>query len=443
MVHSSNHSNNCVSYIIRKHFLLILLCLNAFLGCMYYIRGRNEEKLNPIPSTTNTRVSNVILNRQQHNQYVIKTNKAIVFIKNTLENEYNQNDLMSFYNHVQKEYSLGLKCTRIQNISKTMAISNNTNQIENNTSIISTRVRKRSSSRHVQRTDLNKFIIDNSDACLNEFVDLVIIIISKSNNYKIRDAIRRTWTSGQDLGIYSTINVKYFFLIDYNEKLVHNIRLENNLFHDIIQVELLQEYTLVTHRVLSLFEWSFRYCRTAKFLFKTDDDIFINLILLLKFISPLIKQSTNNSFLISDMNIYGFKHKNARVFRHTKDPVSDRYIVTIDEYPCERYPTFLSGFGYLISKKARDAILYTAYQDPEPFRISDVYLTGIIPDYLSIPRQSLSDYDIEFTNGCDEFFRHSKAFACANSIHHGNTSDTFSKFNQYWQLVKKKHLSMH
>ena len=206
----------------------------------------------------------------------------------------------------------------------------------------------------------------------------MIIVISKSDNYKTRDAIRRTWGSRKRLDIFSSINVKFFFLIDFDEKLSRNIQLENNLFHDIIQVELPQQYTLVTHRVLSLFEWSFRYCRTAKYLFKTDDDVFINLVLLLKFISPLIKQEINNSFLISDMNIYGYKHPDPPVFRHTNSSVLARYVVTYDEFPCERYPPFLSGFGYVISKKARDAIVYTAYQDPEPFRISDVYLTYVL-----------------------------------------------------------------
>jgi hypothetical protein len=207
-------------------------------------------------------------------------------------------------------------------------------------------------------------------------VDLVIIIISKSDNYKTRDAIRRTWGSGKNLGSYSSISMKIFFLIDFDEKLSNNIRLENDLFHDIIQVELPQQYTLVTHRVLSLFEWSFRYCRTAKFLFKTDDDIFINLVLLLKFISPLINKATNNSFRISDMSIYGYKHYNPGVFRQANDPVGARYVVTVDEFPCGNYPDFLSGFGYLMPKKARDALIYAAYRDPDtPFRISDVYLT--------------------------------------------------------------------
>jgi hypothetical protein len=161
-----------------------------------------------------------------------------------------------------------------------------------------------------------------------------------------------------------------------DEKLTNNIRLEYNLFHDIIQVELPQQYTLVTHRVISLFEWSFRYCRSAKFLFKTDDDMFINLILLLKFLSPLLNTTSNNSFHISDMKIYGYKHHNGGVFREANDPVGSRYVVTRDEFPCERYPDYLDGLGYLIPKKARDAIVYAVYQNPDTaFRISDVYLT--------------------------------------------------------------------
>ncbi len=232
-----------------------------------------------------------------------------------------------------------------------------------------------SSSRRHQRRTFYSFTIKNSDACFIEPVDLLIIIISKSDNYKTRDAIRRTWGSGKNLGNYSSISIKLFFLIDFDEKLSHNIRLENNLFHDIIQVELPQQYTLVTHRVLSLFEWSFRYCRTAKFLFKTDDDIFVNVILLLKFLSPLIKDRTNKSFRTSDMTIYGYKHHHPGVFRNANDPVGARYVVTIDEFPCAHYPDFLSGFGYLIPKKARDALVYAAYQDLNPFRISDVYLT--------------------------------------------------------------------
>jgi hypothetical protein len=233
-----------------------------------------------------------------------------------------------------------------------------------------------SRSRPYRRTDLYLFTINNYDACLNEPVDLLIIIISKSESFKTRDAIRRTWGSGKNLGSYSSIYIKVFFLIDFDDKLSYSIRLENNLFRDIIQVDLPQQYTLNTHRELSLFEWSFRFCRTAKFLFKTDDDVFINLILLVKFISPFLEKVTNNSFHTSDMDMYGLKFHNLPVIRDANDPIGKRYIITADEYPCATYPNFLCGFGYLMPKKARDALIYAAYKDPHaPFRISDVYVT--------------------------------------------------------------------
>ncbi len=96
----------------------------------------------------------------------------------------------------------------------------------------------------------------------------------------------------------------------------------------------------------------------------------------MKFLSPLMNELTNNSFRISNMKIYGYKHYNPGVFRQANDPVGARYVVTVDEFPCGKYPDFLSGFGYLIPKKARDALIYASYQDPDtPFRISDVYLT--------------------------------------------------------------------
>lgn len=221
-------------------------------------------------------------------------------------------------------------------------------------------------------TNLNRYIIDHRHTCSNQSIDLLIIVISKPENYQTRDAIRRTWLSRKPT---DAINMKYFFLLDFNEQLMHSIERENDLFQDIIQVDLPEHYTLVTHRVISLFEWSFRFCRPAKFLFKTDDDIFVNLILLLKFVSSLINQPMNDSFTISEMKLYGYQHVQARVFRQAKDIVFTRYVITNDEYPCPKYPTYLSGYGYLISKKARDAILYTAYQDLKPFRISDVYLT--------------------------------------------------------------------
>ena len=340
------HQNRRTPYVTRKRFFLTLLFLNSFLGCVYYVHEQN---------------SSLSANQIQSNGLMeIKLTNALRAIRSTLENEYNYEDVVRFYQLVHDEYALGMRCARPNVTEQTAAVRN--------VSLV------RKSSRSLRENFYN-FVIDNAQQCANEPVDLLILVVSKSENYQTRDAIRRTWASGKQLGIYSTMKIKYLFLLDLDEKLKHQVQLENELFQDIVQVELPQQYTLVTHRVLSLFEWSFRFCRSAKFLFKTDDDIFINLFLLLKFLVPLLGQPTDLSFVPSQMQIYGYRHINPQVYRSTSDLVNARYIVTTDEFPCHHYPDFLAGFGYLIPRKARDAIVYTAYQDPEPFRISDTYFT--------------------------------------------------------------------
>ena len=65
-----------------------------------------------------------------------------------------------------------------------------------------------------------------------------------------------------------------------------------------------------------------------------------------------------------------------------------------------------------------------------------LYFSGILPDYLSLERKPMSNYDIRYQGSCEKFFEGSNSFACAAGLHHGDSSDVFEKFNRYWQSVK-------
>ena len=110
---SLNSTTNRSSYRNGKRFFITLLILNSFIGCIYLIREQKEKQ---IEQTTSK--------HQEQNRYPIAKTKAIKFIQAVLENEYNQDDLFQFYKHVHKEYSLGLRCTRTQNITNTTGLSN-------------------------------------------------------------------------------------------------------------------------------------------------------------------------------------------------------------------------------------------------------------------------------------------------------------------------------
>jgi hypothetical protein len=121
----------------RKRCFLSLLFFNCCLACIYYIHGQNLSQIER--NVTSTKLVHNNLNRIS---YVIKLNKACEFIGNTLDNEYNQDDLVVFYNTVDKEFSLGLRCTR-NNVQSQTAILNNSdftdgNQINSITSTTTT-----------------------------------------------------------------------------------------------------------------------------------------------------------------------------------------------------------------------------------------------------------------------------------------------------------------
>jgi hypothetical protein len=115
----------------RKRCFLSLLFFNCCLACIYYIHGQNLSQIER--NVTSTKLVHNNLNRIS---YAIQLNKPIKFIRNILDSEYDQDDLVAFYNIVDKEFSLGLRCTRKtvqpQTIAKTAAISNNSNSTDGN-----------------------------------------------------------------------------------------------------------------------------------------------------------------------------------------------------------------------------------------------------------------------------------------------------------------------
>ena len=108
MVLSINYRNHGrTNYFTWKYIFITLLIFNTLLGCVYYI---NEQKNQEILQNTSAWHSK--LHQQPLN--------AIQFIQNTLSKEYNHDHLNQFYHHVEKEYSLGLKCTRKSNATKSI-----------------------------------------------------------------------------------------------------------------------------------------------------------------------------------------------------------------------------------------------------------------------------------------------------------------------------------
>jgi hypothetical protein len=200
-----------------------------------------------------------------------------------------------------------------------------------------------------------------------------------------------------------------------------------------------------TYRDLAVLTWSAKYCPRARFILKMDDTVFVNPFLLTKFIN----ENENDRFNLElkrplDIHLncpnldarlpllYGFIHSNENVRKQT-------FLITRDEYPCEIYPNYLNDHIYLMSNDARDLILCTFHrQSNTPLPIPNIYITGILAEYLNIERRALVNYQINYDSKipCESFFTKTnflQAFACITN--NELSKNSFELYYKYWQII--------
>jgi hypothetical protein len=310
-----------------------------------------------------------------------------------------------------------------------------------------------------QNTSRSSFTyeLSNTNICPSIAPHALIFVISKSTNFGSRNAIRRTWgdfTHVTSIKKFAHLRMKLLFLIDIDESYLLNINLEQSLYNDLVQVRLPQHYTLSTYRDMAILDWTETYCSQAMVTIKTDDDIFLNTYLLANVLTSITMNMSVHQTKIecksmesvdSSAVIYGVKFQSAEVVRNSNDRALEgaRYIITDDEYPCTYYPDYMSGFGYIINRNARLKLLCAFFRHEKSFHLSDVYVTGILPEYMNIRRQNLRfQISYQSADDCELFFNENNAYACASSLHYKKKKSSlltdfyiFERFNTYWKRV--------
>ncbi|KAH8240974.1 hypothetical protein KR026_009553 [Drosophila bipectinata] len=197
-------------------------------------------------------------------------------------------------------------------------------------------------------------------------------------------AIRQTWMhygSRRDIGMA--------FVLGRGTNATANERLdrENMMYADMIRGNFIDSYYNLTLKTISALEWSLWHCPLAKYVLKTDDDMFINMPKLMKFIDTLSAKR----------RIYGRRAENWMPVRNKQS----KYFVSYRQFTARFFPYFTTGPAYLLTGDIVGELyaqsLATAY-----LKLEDVFLTGIVADILGVPRVNVKE--IANTN--------TKAWAC-------------------------------
>lgn len=210
-----------------------------------------------------------------------------------------------------------------------------------------------------------QYVISSDNICNvsnNERIDLIVLILTVHQNLKARNALRRTWLTYTGK---NTKNVRYVFLLGEtrDERLRKDVLEENEWSHDIVKENFVDSYKNLTYKTIMGFKWAATRCAHARFVLKTDDDMYVNIPNLLKRLNTLGEERLKKT-------VIGACNKKSSPIRNKKS----KWFASADSYPERFYPGFCSGTGYATSLSlARD--VYRVSPHVPFFHLEDVYVS--------------------------------------------------------------------
>ncbi|CAG9540289.1 unnamed protein product [Cercopithifilaria johnstoni] len=154
-------------------------------------------------------------------------------------------------------------------------------------------------------------ILPNVEAC-KKGSKYLIVIISRTESFSIRNAIRDTWLNSKNANILRNGFIVAYFLvgIKYDDStIMMKIIDESMKYNDLIVTSLTDTYDTLTFKVYTAMYFKQAYCKYVRYYIKVDDDVVIDL-------DRLDQQANSFSNLA---HIYGAIRYNDRVIRRRMD----------------------------------------------------------------------------------------------------------------------------
>ncbi|CAF1172898.1 unnamed protein product [Rotaria sordida] len=299
-------------------------------------------------------------------------------------------------------------------------------------------------------------MIHNIQLCSSNEIDLIIIIISSGSQFLERQAIRETWGSMSHI---MNVHSQRLFVVGYHygsglyKDLLYEAQNEQDLLYLTVNDD------SITLKELYAYRWLDKYCPNVKFTFKTDDDLFINSFLLHEIIRELktnpdqfqnryLYNSSLDSLFLAHLNpdahtfLFGWAFQPGKPERNAS---MVPYYVSYKEYSKDLYPRYCSSFGYLMDSKTRSLLVDEGFKDKYPFRFSDIFITGILPERLNFICDALPfTYHQGTTEQCIDIIKqHNKKtlqlstpplIVCSTGRH--VAQNTFSDYYRIWTVLK-------
>ncbi|XP_008583813.1 PREDICTED: UDP-GlcNAc:betaGal beta-1,3-N-acetylglucosaminyltransferase 7, partial [Galeopterus variegatus] len=217
-------------------------------------------------------------------------------------------------------------------------------------------------------------LLNHPEKCRGD-VYLLVVIKSVITQHDRREAIRRTWGHQQESAGRGRGAVRTLFLLgtaSKQEERTHYQQLlayEDRLYGDILQWDFLDTFFNLTLKEIHFLKWFDIYCPNVPFIFKGDDDVFVNPTNMLEFLAD--RQPQEYLFV-------GDVLQSARPIRKKEN----KYYIPGVLYSKASYPPYAGGGGFLMTGSLARR-LHHACDTVELFPIDDVFL-GMCLEVLGV-----------------------------------------------------------
>ncbi|KAM4629680.1 lactosylceramide 1,3-N-acetyl-beta-D-glucosaminyltransferase A isoform 1-T2 [Polymixia lowei] len=233
------------------------------------------------------------------------------------------------------------------------------------------------------------YLINHPDKCGGgggkrwDNVLLLLFVKSSPENFERRQAIRDTWGNESYVWSEHGESVRVVFALGVHPDAGRRSRVQRALLQedqangDLIQQDFVDTFHNLTTKLILQFHWGHRYCPHARFLMSADDDIFVHMPNLVKYLRGLLGTQAG----AKDLWV-GHVHRGAPPIRR-KD---SKYHVPYELYPWPSYPDYTAGAGYVVSGDVAAKIYQATLALNSSMYIDDVFM-GICANTMGVAPQ--------------------------------------------------------
>lgn len=207
--------------------------------------------------------------------------------------------------------------------------------------------------------------INHPEKCTRGHVHLLIVVKSVIEQHDRREAVRQTWGREHETEAGS---VRTVFLLGSaaagkdSRNLQQLLEYEDRLYRDILQWDFMDTFFNLTLKEVNFLKWFNTYCPRTRFIFKGDDDVFVNTHNLLQLIQFRTEERRDAQLFVGDIISKAGPIRNRQSKYYIPKELFDR-----------PYPPYAGGGGFLMSGALARGLL-GASEAVQLYPIDDVFL---------------------------------------------------------------------